>query len=208
MKKFTHRLSASVIATAAASSAVIAMTATGASAADFNLAGGPEANFVGSGVSFTDVQAEQTLTCEQFDLKGTATPGAYDFGSDVGSLDELVSSGCENDIAGPTTVDPTGVWGVAIDGPGATATEWDARLTTVTAFVSAAGCSFDVGGEVSGTFNETTQVFTPTSSTLEIVTTPSGFLCGLLGVSLGDDITVAGSWTNVPPAGSSPLSIS
>jgi hypothetical protein len=38
-----------------------------------------------------------------------------------------------------------------------------------------------------------------------ITSVPSGFICPLLGVTQGDQITVGGSWTNVPPAGSTPL---
>lgn len=196
MKNFTSRVFTGLAAGALAVGTVAAMSAPAqAAAADYTPVGGPGVTFTGSDVSFTAVEADQTLTCEQFDLTGTITnPGvSRAFGTEAGSLTDLVSSGCTNPTAGDTTVDPTGTWGVTITGAESGSAS-PAKLTNVTAFVEAAGCSFNVAGEVTGTYNDSTGDFVPSGSTLIIADDPSGFLCPILGLAQGQDITVAGSW--------------
>lgn len=200
--KNTHRLAARLVATTAAAAAVVSMTATGAQAATtFTPTGGPNITFTGDTVSFTDIPAEQTLTCEVFDLSGTVVNSGVSraYGANAGDLTDLTSSGCTNPIAGSTTVTPTGDWGVTITGD-ATGSAWPAQLTNVTADVTAAGCSFDVAGTAAGTFDDSTQVFDPVSgpSGLTISTPPVGATCPLLGVEQGDPIEVNGTWTASP----------
>lgn len=203
--KNMHRLTARLVATTATAAAVLAMTATGAQAATtFTPTGGPNVTFTGSNVSFKDIPANQTLTCTQFDLAGAIVDSGVSraYGANAGSLTNLTSSGCTNPIAGDTTVTPIGTWGVTItgDAPLATPSEWPAKLTTVTAEVSAAECSFEVAGTVLGTFDDATQVFNPVSgpSGLTISTPPVGAICPFLGVEQDDEIEVNGFWTASP----------
>lgn len=205
--------STKLAACAVAALAAVGFSATAAHAANTSYTpnGGPKADFVGSSVSFTDTNAGQTLTCSQFDLAGSITnPGvsrAYGSTSPAGSLGTLTSSGCTNPTAGATTVAPSSTWSVAIDGD-ATGTVWPAELDNVQATVTAAGCTFTVLGSVTGTFDTSNQKFTPNGGgSLAINDNPSGLLCGLIGVSNGDPITVGGSWTNTPPSGSTAVSI-
>ncbi|WGL53037.1 hypothetical protein P5P86_04240 [Nocardioides sp. BP30] len=191
-------ISLKLAATAAAAVTAVGFSATAAHAATTYTPTGSSVNFVGSSVSFTDPTAGQTLTCSTFNLSGSITSSGTSraYGAAAGSLGTLTSSGCTNPIVGSTTVTPVGTWTVAITGD-ATGTVWPAELDSVTANVVAAGCSFTAGGgAVKGTFDTSTQKFTPTSSTLTITNTPSGFLCPVVGVAKGHPITVGGSWTN------------
>ena len=198
MKKITNRLFTGLAAGALAVGTVAAMSAPAQAAAGTYTPEGPNpVIFTGGNVSFTAVEAGQTLTCETFDLTGTITdPGvSRAFGAEGGSLTDLVSENCTNEIAGPTTVDPTGTWGLTVtsDEVGSVS---PAALTDVTAYVEAAGCSFNVAGDVSGDFDDVAQQFTPTASTLIIADDPSGFLCPALGVAQGQSIAVDGSWAS------------
>lgn len=200
-----HRLTARLVATTAAAAAVLAMTATGAQAVipSYTPTGGPNITFTGNSVSFTDIPADQTLTCEVFNLSGTVVNSGVSRapGANGGNLTNLTSSGCTNPIAGSTTVTPIGTWGVTIDDQvTGTTDQWKARLTSVTVDVTAAGCQFEAAGSAKGVFNDTTQVFDPDSgpSGLLISTPPVGSICPFLGVEQGDDIEVNGTWTASP----------
>jgi ABC-type transport system substrate-binding protein len=197
MKMITSRVFTGLAAGALAVGTVAAMSAPAqAAAADYTPTGPDPVVFVGSNVSFTADEANQTLTCDVFDLEGSISDSGTSraFGASAGTLDDLESSGCTNPIAGDTTVQPTGAWCVRVDGAEVGSVS-PATLTSVTAYVSAAGCSFNVAGEVGGTFNDSTQVFTPTGSTLVIADNPVGFICAILGVAQGQSISVAGTWT-------------
>ncbi|KRF19046.1 hypothetical protein ASG90_03970 [Nocardioides sp. Soil797] len=209
MKIRNRSIAGGLAAGALAVTSVMAMsTSAQAAADDYTPNGGPEAAFIGSNVSFTATEAGQTLTCTQFDLSGTVTdPGtSRAFGDEAGSLGDLQSSGCTNPVAGATTVDPIGVWGVTITGAEVGSVS-PAQLTDVNAFVEAAGCSFNVGGTVNGEYDDSTGVFTPGGSGLTISDVPVGFLCSILGVAQGQSIEVNGTWQNVPPAGSTAMTI-
>lgn len=174
----------------------------------FTPGGGPEVNFVGSDVSFTNVQANQTLTCEQVDFAGAVLdPGtARPYGDNAGVLDDLTADGCTNPLGGTTSVTLTGTPTVSINGD-PTGTRWPAQLADVSASISVAGCSFTVEGTVDGVFDTATQVVTPTSNTLTIVDEPIGYLCPIPGLAKDQTFEVEGYWTNVPPAGSGPLTM-
>lgn len=147
-------------------------------------------DFQGNGITFTAVQANQQLSCPEFDLAGE-----FDDVTNTGVLDDLTASGCTNPIAGSTTVTPNGEWDFAA-GSNVSGTVYNAEITNVTAFVSAAGCSFNVAGEVDGTFDTSNQTFSVTNSDVVIADTPSGFLCPILGLAQGQDVEIDGSWTN------------
>lgn len=70
-----------------------------------------------------------------------------------------------------------------------------ASFTDVALFVQVADCAFNVAGEVSGVFDDTTGVFTPTGSSLVITDTPTGFICPIIGVEQGHAVSMSGSWT-------------
>ena len=210
MKLFNKRKTSGLVAAAALVLTTLAMGSPAHAATTYTPSGGSGANFVGNNVSFKAIQANQTLTCSTFNLAGTiVNPGtSRAIGANGGNLGSLTSSGCTNQIAGATTVTPTGTWGVTITGDEVSSVS-PARLTNVVATVSAAGCTFNVGGNVNGKFNDSTQVFTPNTgaSGLTITSTPVGFICPILGVASGQTIEVGGSWTNTPPAGSTNLLI-
>lgn len=214
MKK-SNRFVSTMLATTAAASAVLAMTATSAQAATtYTPTGGPSANFVGSSVSFTDIEAAQTLTCSTFNLSGSiiSSGSSRAYGADGGTLGTLSSSGCTNPLAGATTVAPVGTWTVAVTGD-ATGTSWPARLKNVKATVTAANCTFGVTGVVNGKFDDSNQRFTPNTGASGLTIdggagAPTGSMCVTLDLQSGDTIAVGGYWTNTPPAGSTALDIS
>ncbi|MEV5001483.1 hypothetical protein [Nocardioides sp. LML1-1-1.1] len=206
MNKRINRLTGGLVATGAASAAILAMTATGAQAATTYTPTGGSANFVGSSVSFTDIEAGQTLTCSTFNLSGSVTSSGTSraYGADAGSLGTLTSSGCTNPIAGATTVTPSGTWTVAITGD-KTGTVWPARLKNVVANVSAVNCTFTASGVVNGKFDTATQKFTPNSGASGLTINsgagaPSGSMCVTLDLQPGDNVAVGGSWTNTGTA--------
>ncbi|MBM0124129.1 hypothetical protein [Pimelobacter simplex] len=215
MKNRTHRLATGLLATAAAASTVVAMTATAAQAATtYTPTGGLSASFVGTSVSFTDIEAAQTLTCTTFDLSGSiiSSGSSRPYGADGGTLGSLSSSGCTNPLAGATTVTPVGTWTVAVTGD-ATGTSWPAQLKNVKATVSAANCTFGVTGVVNGRFDDSNQRFTPASGASGLTIdggagAPTGSMCVTLDLQPGDTIAVGGYWTNTPPTGSAALDIS
>lgn len=200
-----HLIDVALTGIVAAAALVTGPTQT---AASFTPNGGPEVNFVGSDVSFRNVQAQQTLTCEQVDFAGAVLdPGTgRPYGDNAGLLDDLTADGCTNPLGGPTSVTLTGTPTVSITGD-PTGTKWPAQLADVSASISVAGCSFTVKGTVDGVFDTATQVVTPTSNTLTIVEEPIGYLCPIPGLAKDQTFEVEGYWTNVPPPGSGPLTI-
>ncbi|WP_408898325.1 hypothetical protein ACJ5H2_04245 [Nocardioides sp. R1-1] len=215
MNKRINRLATGLAATAAATATVVSMSATAAQAAtSYTPTGGPGANFVGTNVSFTDIEAGQTLTCTTFNLSGSIinSGASRAYGVDGGTLGSLTSSGCTNPLAGPTTVTPVGTWTVAVTGD-ASGTSWPARLKNVKATVTAANCTFGVTGVVNGRFDDSTQKFTPNAGASGLTIdggagAPTGSMCVTLDLQPGDTVAVGGYWTNTPPAGSTALDIS
>ncbi|NYI78805.1 hypothetical protein [Nocardioides panzhihuensis] len=197
MKNLINRVITGLAACTLAIATVVAMSSPAQAAADtYTPHGGPTVAFIGNDIAFTDVFADQTFSCEQFDMHGTliSTGLSRPFGTTATTLDQLDYSGCTNPIFGETSFDPTSISGFAITGPEVGSVS-PARLTNAGFLLTAAGCSFNVAGEVSGTFDDATGVFTPTESTLTIADDPAGFTCPLLGFVKGDDISVSGTWT-------------
>lgn len=195
MKYLTSRVLAAVAATLA-TAIVMAMPAPAQAADDTYTPHGGPISVVGAEIIFTDAYADQSFTCEQFDLAGSITdPGvSRAFGAGAGILDQATASGCINPIFGETTLDLVGTWELAITGPKVDSV-WPAALTNVEVFLQTAGCAFGFGGDVTGEFDDTTGVFTPTGSTLAIVDDPVGFICPPLGFVKGNPFVVGGSWT-------------
>jgi hypothetical protein len=197
MKNLINRVITGLAACTLAIATVAAMSSPAHAAADtYTPHGGPGAAFIGNDIAFTDDIAGQTFSCEQFNLYGTLiSPGlSRPSGTMATTWDQLEYGGCFNNIFGATTIDQTGTWGFAITGPEVGSVS-PAKLTNVSFFLSAAGCSFNVAGEVSGTFDDATGVFTPTGSTMTIADDPAGFTCPILGFMKDDDVSVSGTWT-------------
>lgn len=129
------------------------------------------------------------------------------FGDDDLLLDDLTASGCTNPITGPTEFIPHGNWKLAVTGPEVgTVSPVNAHDVEFTARWVSGGCTYDIVGELDGTFDNATQMFDPTTSDLEVAASPApaGPLCALLGVESGVHVSIDDdtSWTNVPPSGS------
>ncbi|WP_182379643.1 hypothetical protein [Nocardioides sp. WS12] len=94
------------VTVAVASVTVIAASATSARATtDYTPTGEPSLNLVGTSVWFTNVPANQTVTCSQFDVAGqVVSPGtSRTFGATAADLGVLTHT-CSNPIMGPTTL--------------------------------------------------------------------------------------------------------
>jgi len=212
MTRSITRFTAGTVALVAALATVLTMFSPAHAATTFTptISGNGQANFVGNNVNITAIQAGQTMTCSTFDAAGRIVNSGVSrpYGANGAVKESVTISGCTNPIAGPVTVTPIEWWGVTATGD-PTGTVWPARLSGLKFSVTAAGCAFDVSGNVSGTFDTATQVFAPVSaaSGVKITSTPVGFLCPILGIARGLDIEVGGTWTNTPPAGSGPLTL-
>lgn len=169
-------------------------------------AGGP-VNFVGTNITFTDIQANQTFSCTTFSPSGTVsvpagTNAAY--GASVANLTTVTSSGCANPIGGGCPILAPTTWGFVLTGP-PTGDVWPSRFTNVKLVVACGGCSFMMEGVINGRFDRgvtspTYQRFTPVTGPSGLVVSaspaPSGFVCTVLDIQAGDDIEVGGYWTN------------
>lgn len=199
----THRLTARLVAITAAAVTVLSLTATGAQAATTYTptGGGPGIAFTGNSVSFKDIPAEQSFTCPQVDLAGNVVDSGVSraYGVSAADVTSLTASGCTNPIFGPTTVTPAATWGFTITGD-ATGSTWPARFAGVAVNLTAAGCSIDIAGSIDGTFDEATQIFDPVSGPSGLtITALLGTICPLIGLEVGDEIEVNGTWTVSPP---------
>ncbi|MEV5001324.1 hypothetical protein [Nocardioides sp. LML1-1-1.1] len=188
---------------AAALAAAVVATAVPASATNpYKPGGGPSLRLVADspGVTFSTVSI--STTCTTFTLAGVVeNPGtARAHSVRAGYLSTLTSGGC-----GTTTITPTGSWNVVVPGD-PTGTVWPMRLTNAAAQAASPGCTFSISGTVVGTFDTATQKFTATSSTLT-TSNVTGVMCPIIDVLPGDDVAVAGTWTNSPPTGSGPLTL-
>lgn len=209
MKMLNKRVTTGLLAGAAAITTVLAMTSPAQATDPYTPGGGPAANFTASNVTFEDVDAGALLECEQVDLNGSienaGTPRAHSVRAGV--LDDIAATNCVNDTFGATDITLQGSWDVVVTGDPAspTSTVWPVELRNVSADVSAVGCSFTAeglsnsSGVISGNFNTATQEFTVTSDNLH-VNDPVG-TCFLIGVADGNDVQVAGTWTNIATPG-------
>ncbi|TQL67614.1 hypothetical protein FB381_1495 [Nocardioides albertanoniae] len=197
MTKLSNRVLARIGAAALAIATLAATSPSQASANTYTPHGVPATVMIGNDVAFTFDDAGQTFICEQFDLQGSLTdPGlSRPFGTSAITLNQLVDGGCFNSIFGDTTFDMTGTWGFAITGP-EVGSESTATLIDADMFFSAADCEFNITGEITGVFDDTSGVFTATGSSLTIADVPVGFICGILGLAQGQSISVeSGIWT-------------
>ncbi|MEV5001478.1 hypothetical protein [Nocardioides sp. LML1-1-1.1] len=199
-----------LLATTALALGLVATAAVEARAGTtYTAAGGPSVRLVGSIVTITDVPAGQTIACSQYDVAGRVIdPGAVrSHGTAAADLGALTSQ-CVHPIVGnlTSTVDPG--WTVDVTGP-ANGTAWPARLSGVRIRMVGVGCDLTFSGTVPGTLDTATQRFTPTpaASTLVLTAVAGGF-CVPLDFQVGDQMSFGGYFTNVPPTGSTALSLS
>ncbi len=175
---------------------------------------GDAVNFVGSNVAFPITATGSSVACLKFDLAGSIVmPGvSRPFGGAAAGLTALTAANCTFGSF-PATVIPAGAWPMRVTGSEVSGIS-PATLTSVDISVNVAGnCKYYIVGSIVGSFNESTQRFTPSSSVLAIDSTagraPTGSLCTFLSIASGGGVTVgAGAyWTNVPPVGSSSITI-
>lgn len=191
-----------------ASAAMVTTMSAGAHAAtDYTPTGGPSLNLVGTNVRVHFEEINQSFTCSRFDVAGQVTmPGvAREFGGEAVDLGALTDT-CTNPLYGLSnfTAEPT--WRTTVTGP-SNGTSWPVRLEEVEMGFTAVNCVVEFEGTIDGAFDTATQRFTPGTSTL-IVTYWSGSWCVTLDFQVGDHAVLQGELTNVPPAGSSPLTLS
>lgn len=195
MKNLIGRRLAGLAITVLTITTIVAMATPAQAVIETYTPHGEFVSAVSTDFSITDDEAAQTFTCEQFDMSGSipTTGVSRPFGTIAATWDQLDYSGCVNPIFGDTTLDTTGAWGFAITGPEVHSTS-PAALTDVSFLLTAAGCSFNIVGDVSGTFDDSTGVFSPSASTLTIADGPAGFICPLLGFMKDDHISITGTW--------------
>ncbi len=198
-----------VIVSALAAMAVLMGGSSAFAMSTYTPGGGPDVNFVGTGVTLDVVVAgPYSNSCAQFDLAGDViSPGmGRAYGSAATALTGLTAAGCVDSLGFPSTVVGYPTWDVVVTGP-ASGSSWPVTVESVNFTVATAGCTFDVAGSFSGLFNTASQTLLPTSATMEISSPPSGFVCPILGVAMGQDVDISGAFTNVPPSGSGPITI-
>lgn len=169
--------------------------------------GGAGVKLVGTNVVFHFEEIGQNFSCAPFDIAGQVTsPGdARAFGSEAVDLGALTDT-CTNPLWGLTSFSADPGWRLAVT-DAATSSSWHVRLDQVVMSLSALNCTVDFGGTVDGTFDTVTQRFAPTTSHL-VISSVTGSMCAMLDFQVGDHAVLRGSFTNLPPAGSGPLSIS
>lgn len=209
------RAAASAAVTSLAVVLAVVGTATGATAGTPSSTpwGGPAVDFVGTGITLTDIPMGVSVGCTQHDLAGSVVNPSISrsYGAATAALPTLTVASCSGFLLGACTVAPAGSWSLAITGDRVSLV-WPARIDNVTMAVQCSQCAFTVQGTISGGFNDVSQVFTPGSgaSGLAIATgtgAPAGTQCDLLDLQATDEIEVGGYWTNHPPVGSTPLRI-
>ncbi|WP_332644750.1 hypothetical protein [Aeromicrobium sp.] len=194
------------VTVAVASVTVIAASATSAWATtDYTPTGGPAVKLQGTNIAITNVPAAQTITCSQFTVPGTVTsPGmSRPLGTTAVGLG-TPSETCSHPLMGSISFDVS--WNLAVLDASATSS-WRVRLVDVSGTAAWANCEWTFEGQADGLFDTATQQWTPTTSAL-VITGVVGSMCVTIDFLPGDEIVISGSLTNVPPAGSVPLSFS
>lgn len=204
-----RRVLGSLAATALALGLVATAAVEARAGTTYTPSGGPSVRIVGTSITIQDPPAGQTIACSQYDVAGQIIdPGAvHPYGTAAVDLGALTSH-CVHPIVGnlTSTVDPG--WTLDVTGP-VSGTSWPARLSGVKVRMVGVGCDLTFSGTMPGTVDTTTQRFTPTpaASTLVLTAVAGGF-CVPLDYQVGDQMSVAGHFTNVPPTGSTALSLS
>ncbi|NHA00499.1 hypothetical protein G5V59_11930 [Nocardioides sp. W3-2-3] len=162
---------------------------------------------MGTNVVFHFDEIGQDFRCSPFNIAGQVTsPGTgRAFGSEAVDLGGLTDT-CSNPIWGLTDFSADPAWRLTVTGA-ATGPTWPVRLEQMAMSLSALNCTVKFGGAVDGTFDTSTQRFTPSTSAL-LVSSVTGSMCVMLDFQVGDHALLQGYFTNLPPAGSGPLSIS
>ena len=202
-------LLAGAFAPAVLVTALVASTAGSAQATDpYTPGGGPDLNLMSSSsIQFTVSPSGAQFNCSTFNLAGIVenpgTPRTHS--ARAGFMNSLTASGCTNPLI------LQGTWEIYVTGDPASATPtvWPTRLANVEVNVDlfTGACNFSFTGSIDGTFDTATQVFTPTSSAL-VTDNVVGVGCNTLDIIDGDAVDITdGDWTNAPPAGSGPLTL-
>ncbi|XBB66179.1 hypothetical protein ABFU82_18985 [Nocardioides sp. WV_118_6] len=209
--KRTTALAAVIVATTAL---LIPGVPPSHAATTYTPTGGPIVRFVGTSVSFTDIEVSQTFGCTTSKMAGSVSSSGTSraYHADGATLGTLEFLGCTNAQAGATAIAPSGTWTLAIIGDPVGQT-WPARLKNVSFGMLMTNCGFMVQGSIGGRFNQYTQQFIPNTGPSGLTVLggshpPLGSMCATLDIQPGDSIAVGGYWTNSPPSGSTALLIS
>lgn len=206
------KLRKKVVAGVAAMVALIGGTAVTAQAATTYTPTGTTATFAKtaglSNISLTEIEANQTFPCATFTMAGSVDGSgtSRSYGTNGLSLPSTTTAGCTNWWSA-FTVTASGSWGMTVVGD-KVGTVAHSRLTNVSLTGTMPQCTFSIGGVVNGTFDTSTQRFTPVSGasglTLTSIPAPTSSrpqtLCTTLDFQVGDTIAIGGSWTNTGPA--------
>lgn len=201
------------VAVTASALALVGGTATTAHAAtyDIKVAGGytPDP----APVNLQSVGGfESMLPSVDASCTSSSRNGSLDVGPSVdvaqATIGEIAFTGCLGPGGLPLEVTSEGGWQIAVTSGGPTV--WDGYITGINAHVSdSVGgtiCQFDVTGSVGGTFDETTQTVTATSSNLTV----SNVQYGCLNLVFNGDpaeVSVTYSVTNPATGAAWPIDI-
>lgn len=204
MKLFDKRWTTSLLAGAASITTVLAMTSPAQATDPYTPSGGPALELVANNVEFEDYDAEILFECEEVKLGGSieSSGTARAHSERAGVLDDIEAVDCiEPGYFGSMDITARGGLDVTVTGD-ATGTVWPVELRHVVLDALLVGCEFTMtnstapnGGVISGDFDTATQEFVPTGSNLEVENAAG--VCFLLGIADGNDIEVAGTWTNI-----------
>ncbi|GGU39087.1 hypothetical protein [Nocardioides albus] len=154
MKKLTTTLLAGAAVALVIATLVAVSPPARAAANTYTPHGGPGIT-LGGELTFTVEEANFRFTCQQFDLTGILLgPGdSRPFGTPTTTWDQIATSGCSSPQGGDVTVNPIGAWAFTITGPEIGSVS-PAAITDASMFVGTSGCSFNVAGDITGTFDD------------------------------------------------------
>ncbi|WP_418059319.1 hypothetical protein [Pimelobacter simplex] len=151
----------------------------------------------GSSVVFTIMPSLTSTTCTSFTLSGAvenpAAPRAHS--TRAGYLNGLTGT-CTTPQYGATQVTTATPWDLEITGDAPSgSTQWPAAITGVDIDVDwiHADCTYDLHGDITGTFDTATQKFTALGSTL-VFDNSAGADCATFDILDGDPVDVSASW--------------
>jgi hypothetical protein len=194
----------SIVLTGGAAAAAIILSATAALAATWTVTNGGSFTNISTGTGttvLTDTTHPNTVTCSPSGSTPASTasgtlPSGTGLSSALGTITALAFNNCSVPISGTTTTvtnNTSPAWGINGDSysSGVTTGHISSVNSTVKIVSIAGTCTFNVTGNATGTYNNTTHVLhlqqTGTTFTLTISGVTGGAACN--GVTNGDAAT-------------------